>query len=61
MDNAYEYLNEKNVLLEEKRMLDVEKHKNVGADMISLDCYIDDLIDDMDNISDMKDVIEKKN
>lgn len=33
MDNAYEYLNEKNVLLEEKRMLDVEKHKNVGADM----------------------------
>ena len=33
MDNAYEYLNEKNVLLEEKRMLDAEKHKNVGADM----------------------------
>lgn len=33
MDNAYEYLNEKNVLLEEKRMLDVEKHKNVGAYM----------------------------
>ena len=33
MDNAYEYLNEKNVLLEEKRMLDVEKHKNVGVDM----------------------------
>ena len=33
MDNAYEYLNEKNVLLEEAKMLDVEKHKNVGADM----------------------------
>lgn len=33
MDNAYEYLNEKNVLLEEKRMLDAEKHKNVGADI----------------------------
>ena len=33
MDNAYEYLNEKNVLLEEKRMLDAEKHKNAGADM----------------------------
>ena len=33
MDNAYEYLNEKNVLLEEKRMLDAEKHKNVGANM----------------------------
>lgn len=33
VDNAYEYLNEKNVLLEEKRMLDAEKHKNVGADM----------------------------
>ena len=27
---------------------------------INIDCYIDDLIDDMDNISDMKDVIEKK-
>lgn len=33
MDNAYEYLNEKNVLLEEKRMLDAEKHKNVGANI----------------------------
>ena len=33
MDNAYEYLNEKNVLLEEKRILDAEKHKNAGADM----------------------------
>ena len=33
MDNAYEYLNEKNVLLEEAKMLDVENHKNVGADM----------------------------
>lgn len=33
MDNAYEYLNEKNVLLEEAKMLDVEKHKNVGANM----------------------------
>lgn len=33
MDNAYEYLNEKNVLLEEKRMLDAEKHKSVGADL----------------------------
>lgn len=33
MDNAYEYLNEKNVLLEEAKMLDAEKHKNVGADM----------------------------
>lgn len=33
MDNAYEYLNEKNVLLEEKKMLDAEKHKNAGADM----------------------------
>lgn len=33
MDNAYEYLNEKNVLFEEKRMLDAEKHKNVGANM----------------------------
>lgn len=33
MDNAYEYLNEKNVLLEEKRMLDAEKHKNVGVNM----------------------------
>lgn len=33
MDNAYEYLNEKNVLLEEAKMLDVEKHKNVGADI----------------------------
>ena len=33
MDNAYEYLNEKNVLLEEAKMLDVEKHKNVGADL----------------------------
>lgn len=33
MDNAYEYLNEKNVLLEEAKMLDAEKHKNVGADL----------------------------
>lgn len=33
MDNAYEYLNEKNVLLEEKRMLDAEKHKNAGVDI----------------------------
>lgn len=33
MDNAYEYLNEKNVLLEEAKMLDAEKHKNAGADM----------------------------
>ena len=33
MDNAYEYLNEKNVLLEEKKMLDAEKHKNAGADI----------------------------
>ena len=33
VDNAYEYLNEKNVLLEEVKMLDAEKHKNVGADM----------------------------
>ena len=33
MDNAYEYLNEKNVLLEEKRMLDAEKYKNVGVDI----------------------------
>ena len=33
MDNAYEYLNEKNVLLEEAKMLDAEKHKNVGADI----------------------------
>lgn len=39
MDNAYEYLNEKNVLLEEAKMLDVEKHKNVGADMETVnDC-----------------------
>lgn len=28
MDNAYEYLNEKNVLLEEAKMLDVEKHNH---------------------------------
>lgn len=27
---------------------------------INIDCYIDDLIDDMDNISDMKDVIENR-
>ena len=33
MDNAYEYLNEKNVLLEEAKMLDAEKHKNVDVDM----------------------------
>ena len=33
MDNAYEYLNEKNVLLEEANMLNAEKYKNVGADM----------------------------
>lgn len=33
MDNAYEYLNEKNVLSEEANMLNAEKHKNVGADM----------------------------
>ena len=33
MDNAYEYLNEKNVLLDEKKMLDAEKHKNAGVNM----------------------------
>lgn len=33
MDNAYEYLNEKNVLLEVAKMLDAEKHKNAGANM----------------------------
>ena len=33
MDNAYEYLNEKNVLLEEAKMLDAGKHKNAGANM----------------------------
>lgn len=32
MDNAYEYLNEKNVLLEEKRMLDAEKHEAISDD-----------------------------
>lgn len=45
MDNAYEYLNEKNVLLEEKRMLDAEKHKSVGADLetINDDSLLDGL------------------
>lgn len=66
MDNAYEYLNEKNVLLEEKRMLDAEDHDHITktdydvyflkdkTDYQNVTKYIDDLVDDMDKISELK-------
>ena len=49
MDNAYEYLNEKNVLLEEANMLNAEKHKNAGADMETVNDYAESDIIDKDN------------
>ena len=59
MDNAYEYLNEKNVLLEEKRMLDVEKHKNAGADMKTVnDGSLLDSLPDVDKITEAEKVAD---
>ena len=57
MDNAYEYLNEKNVLLEEKRMLDAEKHKNAGADMKTVnDGSLLDSLPEVDKITEVEKV-----
>lgn len=57
MDNAYEYLNEKNVLLEEAKMLDVEKHKNVGADMKTVnDGSLLDSLPEVDKIAEVEKV-----
>lgn len=59
MDNAYEYLNEKNVLLEEAKMLDAEKHKNVGADMETVNdgFLVDGLFDMEESILDKNNVL----
>lgn len=57
MDNAYEYLNEKNVLLEEANMLNAEKHKNVGADMETVnDCSLLDSLPEVDKITEVEKV-----
>lgn len=57
MDNAYEYLNEKNVLLEEKRMLDAQKHKNAGADMKTVnDGSLLDSLPEVDKITEVEKV-----
>lgn len=59
MDNAYEYLNEKNVLLEEKRMLDAEKHKNVGANMGTVnDSSLLDSLPEVDKITEAEKVAD---
>lgn len=59
MDNAYEYLNEKNVLLEEAKMLDAEKHKNAGANMETVNdgSLVDGLFDMEESILDKKNVL----
>lgn len=59
MDNAYEYLNEKNVLLEEAKMLDAGKHKNAGANMETVNdgSLVDGLFDMEESILDKKNVL----
>lgn len=59
MDNAYEYLNEKNVLLDEKKMLDAEKHKNAGANMKTVNdgFLVDGLFDMEESILDKNNVL----
>ena len=59
MDNAYEYLNEKNVLLDEKKMLDAEKHKNAGANMETVNdgFLVDGLFDMEESILDKNNVL----